>query len=91
MIYIAFLVFLLVFLGLLAATETAFFSLSPFTVRSYKLEGDKRKRLIANLLDNPKELLVTILILSVLVEVLIQNSLVEELKLNHYLPLLLLK
>jgi len=74
MIYIAFLVFLLVFLGLLAATETAFFSLSPFTVRSYKLEGDKRKRLIANLLDNPKELLVTILILSVLVEVLIQNT-----------------
>ena len=74
MIQIVFIAFLLVFLAFLAATETAFFSLSPFTVRSYKLEGDKRRRLIANLLDNPKELLVTILILNVLAGILIQNT-----------------
>ncbi len=66
--------FLLLFLAFLAASETAFFSLSPFTVDAYKADKDKRKKLVARLLDSPKELLVTILILNVLAEILVQNT-----------------
>ncbi|MFA5250553.1 MAG: hemolysin family protein [Parachlamydiales bacterium] len=74
MIVISLLLLLLLFLAFLAAAETAFFSLSPFTLRSYKLETDGRKKLIARLLDNPKELLVTLLILNIFAGILIQNT-----------------
>ncbi|MFA6502602.1 MAG: hemolysin family protein, partial [Parachlamydiales bacterium] len=49
------------------------FYLSFFTVNAYKNDVDKRKKLIHKLLLHPKDLLVTILILNVLANILIQN------------------
>ena len=71
------LIFLLAFLigvsGMLSASETALFSLSSMRVRAYRYESDPRLKLIAKLLSEPRKLLVTILMLNVLVNILIQN------------------
>jgi putative hemolysin len=65
---------LLFFSAFLSCSETALFSLSVFTLRSYKFDPDGRKRLISYLLEKPKDLLVTILILNTLCNVLVQNT-----------------
>ena len=70
------LIFLVVFLMLSAffsASETALFSLSSLTLRSYQHEKDNRKKLIAHLLKKPRDLMVTILMLNIFVNILIQN------------------
>ncbi len=71
-------ILLLVILTLISATfsasETAHFSLSPMKIRDYHEDSDPRKRLIANLLRSPLELLVTILMINVLVNILIQDT-----------------
>ena len=67
------LIFLLMVSALLSGSETALFSLSSLKVRLLKRDPLWRKRLIAELLSNPKELLVTILIVNVAVNILIQN------------------
>src|SRR5579872_543149 len=59
--------------GFFSASETALFSLSSMKVRTFKDDLDKRKQLVASLLGNPRELLVTIIILNVLVNILVQN------------------
>lgn len=70
--------FLLALLTLISATfsasETAHFSLSPMKIRDYGQDVNPRKRLIARLLRSPLELLVTILMINVLVNILIQNT-----------------
>lgn len=72
------LIFLLIFLislsAILAASETSLFSLSTFTLNTYKNDQDKRKRLIAKLLFRPRDLLVTIIMLNVFANILIQNT-----------------
>lgn len=60
--------------AMFSASETALFSLSPLIVKSYKDDQKKRKRLVASLLKSPYELLVTILMINVLVNILIQNT-----------------
>jgi CBS domain containing-hemolysin-like protein len=67
------LVFLLILSALLASSEIAFFSLSSYTVKSYKKSSDSRKRFVAELLDQPNELMVTILMMNIIVNILIQN------------------
>lgn len=57
-----------------SASETAHFSLSPMKIRDYKEDLNPRKQLIAKLLSSPLELLVTILMINVLVNILIQNT-----------------
>lgn len=57
-----------------SASETAHFSLSPMKIREYAEDSNPRKRLIAKLLRSPLELLVTILMINVLVNILIQNT-----------------
>lgn len=74
MISILFLLLLLMFSAVLSSSETAFFSLSAFTVSSYKSDPDNRKKLISHLLEKPRELLVTILILNTICNVLVQNT-----------------
>ncbi len=67
---------LIVFLflsGLFSSSEVALFSLSSMKVKSFKNDPDKRKQLVATLLLNPRDLLVTIIILNVIVNILIQN------------------
>ncbi|MGE5196692.1 MAG: hemolysin family protein, partial [Anaerolineae bacterium] len=57
----------------LSGSETALFSLSSMKVKSLKREKDHRKQLIATLLANPRDLLVTIIMLNILVNILVQN------------------
>lgn len=64
---------LLFFSGLFSASETALFSLSSLKVKTYKQDKDPRKRLIAHLLSSPRDLLVTIIMLNVAVNILVQN------------------
>jgi len=59
--------------ALLSASETALFSLSPLTLKAYRFSKSTRQRLIAHLMDHPRDVLVTILILNVLSNLLIQN------------------
>lgn len=72
-----FLIFALAVLILLSgcssASETALFSLSPLTVKSYQNNSNPRFQLIAKLLDRPRDLLVTILIVNIFANLLIQN------------------
>lgn len=67
------LIFLLLISAVLSGSETALFSLSSLKVRLLKKDPTWRKRLVAELLSKPKELLVTILIVNVAVNILIQN------------------
>lgn len=57
----------------ISAAETALFSLSSITVKGYQRAKDPRKNLIFQLLSNPRDLLVTIIILNVLSNLLVQN------------------
>jgi putative hemolysin len=71
---ISFLIFLLFLSAFLSASETALFSLSPLTIRSYKTSPEKRLQLISHLMEHPRNVLVTILILNVLSNILVQNT-----------------
>lgn len=56
-----------------SASETAFFSLSNMKIKAYQTDVDPRKRLIARMLLQPRDLLVTVFILNTLVNISIQN------------------
>lgn len=77
MISIAVLIFLLFFLtfasGYFSASETALFSLSNAKVKAFRTDQDPRKRLIATLLQHPRDLLVTVFMLNTLVNIVLQN------------------
>lgn len=68
------LIFLITLSGFLSASETSLFSLSPLTVKSYKQRSDTRLNTIARLMHSPREVLVTILILNILANILVQNT-----------------
>ncbi|CCB89325.1 hemolysin family protein [Simkania negevensis] len=59
--------------AVLSASETALFSLSSMRVRAYRYGNDPRGKLISKLLSEPRKLLVTILMLNVLMNILVQN------------------
>lgn len=71
-------IFLLVFLiclsAFLSGSETALFSLSPLTVKSYRNASDSCLQLIGRMMERPREILVTILILNIFANILIQNT-----------------
>lgn len=67
------LIILILISGSLSGAETAFFSLSSMKVRAFKQGKSTRGQTIARLLSRPQELLVTILMLNVLVNILVQN------------------
>lgn len=60
--------------AVLSASETSLFSLSSFTLKTYQNDDNKRKRVIAKLLNRPRDLLVTIMMLNILANILIQNT-----------------
>ncbi|MCC6127888.1 MAG: HlyC/CorC family transporter [Chlamydiae bacterium] len=73
-------VFLVVFLALLifisgyfSAAETALFSLSPLTVKAYRISANPRLNLIAHLMEHPRQVLVTLMIVHILANILVQN------------------
>lgn len=71
---IAFLLFLILLSGSVSAAETAMFSLSPLTIKSYRHSQNARLGLIARLMERPRDLLVTILMVNILANILIQNT-----------------
>lgn len=64
---------LIIFSGLFSASETALFSLSSLKVKAFKQDKDKRKQLISHLLASPRDLLVTVIMLNISINILIQN------------------
>jgi CBS domain containing-hemolysin-like protein len=74
MISLILLLFILLFFsGFFSASETSLFSLSSLKVKTYKTDIDPRKRLVAHLLASPSDLLVTIIMVNIAVNILIQN------------------
>ena len=73
----AILIFILALLtfasGYFSASETALFSLSSAKIKAFRAEEDPRKRLIASLLQHPRDLLVTVFMVNTLVNILLQN------------------
>lgn len=57
-----------------SGSEVAFFSLSSMRVKAYKHDKDPRKRLISELIYQPRDLLVTVFMLNTLVNILLQNT-----------------
>lgn len=67
---------LLIFLfisGFFSASETSLFSLSSLKVKTYKTDHDPRKRLVTELLASPRDLLVTIIMVNIAINILVQN------------------
>jgi CBS domain containing-hemolysin-like protein len=69
-----FLLFLILISAFLSGSETALFSLSPLSLRIYHSSANLKQRIVAHLMERPRDLLVTILILNVLANILIQNT-----------------
>lgn len=72
-ISIIILLILLIAGAFFSGSETALFSLPHTKVHAYSLSKDKRKQLVAHLLKKPKDLLVTVFMLNVLMNILFQN------------------
>ncbi|MCX6988422.1 MAG: hemolysin family protein [Chlamydiae bacterium] len=68
------LIFFLICLGIFSGAETALFSLSSLQIKSYKNDPDKRRRMLGQLLSQPRELLITLIILIIVTSVLVQNT-----------------
>jgi len=64
---------LLLLSGFFSATETSLFSLSSMKVKAYKADPNPRKQLVATLLASPRDLLVTLIMANVAVNILVQN------------------
>lgn len=69
-----FLIFLVFASAYFSASETALFSLSLPKIKAYKASSSPRHRLIAQLVLEPRNLLVTVFMLNTLVNILIQNT-----------------
>ncbi len=70
-----FLLILLIFLSaFLSGSETALFAISPLTIKAYRNAKDPRLNLIGHLMERPRDVLVTILMLNILANILIQNT-----------------
>ncbi len=63
----------LTLLAFLSTVETAFFSLSSLKIQSYREDKDRRKQLIAQMVAQPRFLLVAMIIVNVAVNIAIQN------------------
>lgn len=69
-----FLVLLVLASAYFSASETALFSLPLTKIKAYQASSSPRHRLIAKLVLEPKNLLVTVFMLNTLVNILIQNT-----------------
>jgi putative hemolysin len=59
--------------GFFSSSEVALFSLSSMKVKAFKNDADPRKQLVAKLLASPRDLLVTIIMLNIVINIMIQN------------------
>ncbi len=60
--------------GMSSASEIALFSLSSMRIKTYRTDPDPRKRLVANLVLKPRDLFVTLFMVNITVNILLQNS-----------------
>ncbi|MEN9344518.1 MAG: hypothetical protein RLZZ453_1305 [Chlamydiota bacterium] len=74
LLLILFLCALLGISALFASSEVSLFSLSSIKLQLFKKQEDKRKQLVAHLLSSPQDLLVTILMVNIITNILIQNT-----------------
>lgn len=65
---------LILFSAFLSGSETSLFSLPPLTVKSYRKSSDPKLQLIGRMMERSRDVLVTILILNILANILIQNT-----------------
>lgn len=92
---IFFLILLILLSACLSGSETALFSLSPLTIKSYRNSDSPRLNLISRMMEKPRQVLVTILILNILANILIQNTVstifddYQSLALKIFVPLVL--
>ena len=70
---IFFLILLLIVSAILSGSETAMFSLSPMKVKVFSSSSSRSKKVAARLLQNPRDLLVTILMVNIAVNLAVQN------------------
>lgn len=68
------LIILILMSALLSGSETSLFSLSQMTLKSYQTSQNARQRQVASLMSNPRDVLVTLLMLNMLVNILVQNT-----------------
>lgn len=76
MITLFLIVLFFLFLGISGFTslaETALFSLPSARVKTFKQDPDPHKQLVAKLLSSPRDLLITLIMLNITVNILIQN------------------
>lgn len=71
---ISLLVALILLSGFLSSSETALFSLSSLQLKQFKQDKGSGKRGVAKLMERPREVLVTILMLNVVANILVQNT-----------------
>lgn len=57
----------------ISASEIAIFSLPSIKVKTYKHESDPRKQLIVRLLASPRDVLITVIMINICANILIQN------------------
>ena len=56
-----------------SSSEVALFSLSSMKIKAFKTAPEKNKQLVAQLLSSPRDLLITVIMMNVIVNILIQN------------------
>ena len=67
------LIFLILGSALFSSSETAFFSLSPMQAQGFRKSKDPKKLLAAKLLASPRDLLITLIMINVILNILVQN------------------
>ncbi len=73
LLLIVFLLILIFLSGYFSAAETALFSLSPLTLKAYRVSSQSRLNLISRLMDHPRQVLVTLMIVHIFANILVQN------------------
>lgn len=71
--FVLLLILLIIGSGLVSASETALFSLSSMKIRAFLRDPDVRKKAVATLLSSPRDLLITLIMLNVVMNIMIQN------------------
>jgi len=71
--WIAGLLLLIFASGYFSSSEVALFSLSPMQMKSFRASKNPRKKLVGDLLNRPRDLLVTIFIMNTIVNIVLQN------------------
>ena len=64
--------------GFFSSSEVALFSLSSMKVKAFKNDVDPRKQLVAKLLSSPRDLLVTIIMLNIIINIKIGRASCRE-------------